>query len=1135
MANNNQLHTALTISAGVEGINDVRRLTDVIEQAGGNVDELRQSADALESAWDGLSTDEQTRQLNNLADEAERLRQLTSARMTLGLDVDDRARAELTRLHESYNRLRQSGTLTNSELARATQLYEARVQELNAQLGRTPMQLSNLTQSIGGLMGALGVGVGLSEIIQLSDEFNNLESRVRLATESGGDFNHAMASIREIADHTTMPLTATGDLFTKLTQATRELGYSQSEVIGLTKTISEAMAVSGGDMASMEAGLTQLAQGLSAGALRGDEFNSVVEQAPRLAQAMADGLGVTIGQLRAMAGEGKLTAEVVGNALKSQADKIAYEYSQMPNTVSGSLTVLKNSLMGFIGELDNELSGSNSLATFILDIANSIKNIDPSVIDGLKNSLDSVGVVAKTLLDSIAIVPNALGDVVGAMMGLEAGSGQISLLQGLMNGLALTTGAVADGFKALQIIITGAVAGAKTAIAELAGAMYSLTGIGGDFAKSMGESAKASQAELENLVMGFKSSLGQAMYSIGTSTQDKLNNIANTARAKYDEMAQSGKASATALETAFKDYAHKAIEANHGVVDATLKQELAQRNLQATTNETGKTIITAMQSAKEAVDKVDLSKHEASFKALGIDAGEFAGGLSTKANTALEAFNDLAKVAGNNTDQLAMAYNGAKQAIGNNTQGLAELDDALLKATNGNQALATAIQATAAAQQNAKQATSEQQKALDALGVSMSAVNAGMSNSGEKMAQNLGVGLSAIKQTATSADALKVALNQALDTSLASAKTQADFKAIQEEINKAGLSASVSAENMAKIQAGMSQSTASTTTATTANTTATHANTKAHADNANAKRANADANKELAQSENEVSSSLATVSKNASIQSEGLSGLGIETEKLTKIFDNYQARMVSWAKGGMDTYLRGYGEMVRSQARAREEMLALRGELTSMGETLSDATVSTEELVEAQKLLQKASEFSIVGVKAVDNATLKNLQNQIDKASEKIKALSDTARQTVLDLESELASIQGNEQEVLRIKHAQKLADLEAKMAEAKAQNNSDAIAHYQKALELQQQINTTESQKLSQSLSATAESQKSQSSSITLPNTQNQPVSTGNLSANDVIKAWGQNLAQFKQDAKKEAKDELIKELVEGAKGRAR
>lgn len=102
--------------------------------------------------------------------------------------------------------------------------------------------------------------------------------------------------------------------------------------------------------------------------------------------------------------------------------------------------MLKNSVMGFIGELDNDLQGSSGLANFITQIADNINNIDPSVIEGLKNALASVGVVAKTLLDSLAIVPNALGDVVGAMMGLEAGAGQISLIQGLMNGLSLAQG-----------------------------------------------------------------------------------------------------------------------------------------------------------------------------------------------------------------------------------------------------------------------------------------------------------------------------------------------------------------------------------------------------------------------------------------------------------------------------------------------------------------------------------------------------------------------------------------------------------------------------------------------------------------------------------------------------------------------
>lgn len=502
-----------------------------------------------------------------------------------------------------------------------------------------------IKQGFSELMSALNIDVGLQEIIQLSDEFNNLESRVRLATESGGDFNHAMASLRDIADHTTMPLTETGDLFTKLTQATKELGYSQQDVLGLTKTISEAMAVSGGDMANMEAGLTQLIQGLSTGALQGDKFNLVVERFPRLAQAMADGLGVTINELKTMAGEGKLTAETMGEALKSQADKIAYEYSQMPATVSGSLTVLKNSLMGFIGELDNELSGSNSLATFITEIANNIKNIDSSVIDGLKNSLESVGVVAKVLLDSISAIPSHLGDVLGAMMGLEAGAGQISLLQGLMNGLALTTGAVADGFKALQIVIYGTIADAQTDIARFATIIHKLTGFGGEFAKTMTENAKQAQAEFEKLVMGFESSLGKAMDDIGKTTEQKLQEVADTARQKYEQMAQDGTASTTALEVAFKDYAHKAIQANGGVVDEVLKQELAQRNLQAIIDETGKVAITAMTQTKEAVDGLSFddlkSKFEGVADKLNLDFDKATVGISQGFGEFLQSVADL--------------------------------------------------------------------------------------------------------------------------------------------------------------------------------------------------------------------------------------------------------------------------------------------------------------------------------------------------------------------------------------------------------------------------------------------------------------------------------------------------------------
>src|SRR5699024_8635005 len=101
------------------------------------------------------------------------------------------------------------------------------------------------------------------------------------------------------------------------------LGLAQGEVLSITRTINEAIKLSGGSAASADAAITQLIQGLQSGVVRGDEFNSIMEQSPRLAQAMADGLGVTRGELRAMAMDGKLSSEVVINAIRSQGDVIA--------------------------------------------------------------------------------------------------------------------------------------------------------------------------------------------------------------------------------------------------------------------------------------------------------------------------------------------------------------------------------------------------------------------------------------------------------------------------------------------------------------------------------------------------------------------------------------------------------------------------------------------------------------------------------------------------------------------------------------------------------------------------------------------------------------------------------------------
>lgn len=1138
------LDTALTIHAGVKGINELKRLSDEIKATGTATDSLDKATDELQKSWKGLSADEQTKKVKALSDEFKRLKSISDAKIAVGLTDYQKTQGELAKLKQQFELLKNSGTLSKKELKIATESYHAKVKELNAELGKTPLQLSSLTKGVGGLMSALGVGVGLSEVVQLSDEFNNLEARVRLATESGGDFTHAMASIKDIANTTGSPLSATVDLFTKLTTATKELGYSQERVTDLTRTISQAMMVSGGSAESMNAALVQLSQGLASGTLRGDELNSVLEQAPRLARAIAEGIGVTVGQIRALGAEGKITAEAISDALQNQAGQIAYEFEQMPQTVSASMTVLKNSIMGVIGDLDNELSGSSGLAGIIQNIARGIENIDPSVFYGLRLTLESLGEMAVQAYDGIMTIPNALSDVVNGLMGVEKGGESLSLLKALMDGVAISAGAVADGLTALNVIFKLVFGAVVRELGKVAYAISLVTGLGKDMAKSLMDSGQQMIDSAGDIAMNYESKLGKALNNATQTHQDKLNEQADHARAKYDEMTQHGTASATELEVAFKDYAQKAIQANDGVVDSTLKQELAQKGLQATVDETGKVIISAMNEAGQAVDGADLSKYAESFKALGIDVGEFAGGLSTKANTALSAFNDLAGVAGDNVGQLAMAYNGAKGAMGDNKAGLDALNQALDKATGGNKELAQSVKDTATAQQNAKKATDEQAKALDALGVSMSAINAGMSKSGKDMADNLKIGLSVIKDTAKGADELKVALTQALDTALASTKTKEDFKAVQTELQKAGLTAFVSSEQMRQLHAGATgtaEGVKELNDKLKEQSEVLSGNDKALTQSATATKKLGDAQKETAKSADEMAKASAKVGSTTQSSSKGfaqgmakiaqgirsqadvLTSLGATHEQINQVFDK-MGKDIGKSKRGLSQLGAYFTELDNQTKNMVKSMTDMDSAVTNATDSLSSQAVSMADLQKAQNTLASATAFSIGGLIKLDKTKLNNLQEQIKQAQKQMDSLADTAKTAMQDLDAELASLQGREMDSQRIKQAQKLADLQAKMAEAVARGNTEEINHYSKALSLQRQINDEQNrQATNKANEQNLKAWQGDSSNNTV-----------NLTAQDVANGWNARLEAVREQSKREAKQEFAKELMDASKRQA-
>ncbi|MCO8092078.1 tape measure protein [Acinetobacter pseudolwoffii] len=226
-----------------------------------------------------------------------------------------------------------------------------------------------------GALAALGIGTTAMEIAQTADEYKNLSGRLSIAIGEHGNLQKAMDDVKNVAIATNSNLTATGDLYSRLTKIGQEMKWPQEQALALTETINKAIQVGGGSAQANEAAITQLNQALGSGVLRGDEFNSMMEQSPRLAQALADGLDVTTGKLREMAGEGELTTDVVTKALLSQSEAISAEFSKFPTTIGASIENLKTAWTVYIGEADAATGASSKVAEAIKFVAENLDTI----------------------------------------------------------------------------------------------------------------------------------------------------------------------------------------------------------------------------------------------------------------------------------------------------------------------------------------------------------------------------------------------------------------------------------------------------------------------------------------------------------------------------------------------------------------------------------------------------------------------------------------------------------------------------------------------------------------------------------------------------------------------------------------
>lgn len=213
------------------------------------------------------------------------------------------------------------------------------------------------------------------EIVQIADAWNMMSARLKLATAGQREFTTAQAALFDIAQRIGVPIQETATLYGKLQQAVRMLGGEQKDALTITESISQALRLSGASATEAQSSLLQFGQALASGVLRGEEFNSVVENSPRLAQALADGLNVPIGRLRKLAEEGRLTADVVVNALMSQKDKLASEYAQLPQTVSQAFERLRNAFGQWINRVDESTGLTKKLAEALTFLASNLDTV----------------------------------------------------------------------------------------------------------------------------------------------------------------------------------------------------------------------------------------------------------------------------------------------------------------------------------------------------------------------------------------------------------------------------------------------------------------------------------------------------------------------------------------------------------------------------------------------------------------------------------------------------------------------------------------------------------------------------------------------------------------------------------------
>ncbi|WGF58038.1 tape measure protein [Acinetobacter baumannii] len=293
-------------------------------------------------------------------------------------------------------------------------------------------RMSVATRALAGYMaGLLTVGSAISKM----DTYTGLQNRLKLVTNNQVELNKATEDTFRIAQKTYSAWDSVLQVYQRFSDNAKTLNLTMDDTARLTETVSKAVAISGASAEAADAALVQFGQALASGTLRGEELNSVMEQTPALAKAIAKGMGITVGELRSVAAEGKITSQEIVKALKNVQDEVDALFAKTDITIGQSLTLLNNEITKFVGEAGKGSGAAQVLAGSVQTLASNLDLIaDGALVVGIgyitrailmKSAAIKEG-MASTLASRQASVLNAQAEYAEATAALNAAKAHLA-------------------------------------------------------------------------------------------------------------------------------------------------------------------------------------------------------------------------------------------------------------------------------------------------------------------------------------------------------------------------------------------------------------------------------------------------------------------------------------------------------------------------------------------------------------------------------------------------------------------------------------------------------------------------------------------------------------------------------------